>query len=110
MGAASIGATLITGRYLFLCGYPKVRCLLEVEMRYIANKYNNAYDSTIKLKYVDIKLNTYFDSIKEVDHKDLKFEIGHIVRISKFNIFAKGYVAEIVGTFYEKKFQNLKWV
>ena len=105
MGAASIGATLITGRYLFLCGYPKVRCLLEVEMRYIANKYNNAYDSTIKLKYVDIKLNTYFDSIKEVDLKDPKFEIGHIVRISKFNILQKAMLQKLLERFMKKNFK-----
>ena len=44
------------------------------------------------MKPADIKSNTYIDSSKEIKNKDPKFEIGDIVRISKYrNIVAKGY-------------------
>ena len=33
---------------------------------YIVNKYNNTYNSTIKMKLVDVKSSTYIDSIKEI--------------------------------------------
>ena len=57
----------------------------------IVNKYNNTYHSTIEMKSVDIKSNTYVDSSRETNNKDPKFEIGDIVRLSKYkNIFAKG--------------------
>ena len=59
----------------------------------IVNKYNNSYHSTIETKSVDVKSNIYIKSSKEVNEKDSKFEIGDIVRISKYNnIFAKDYV------------------
>ena len=49
------------------------------------------YHSTIKMKPVDVKTNIYIDSSKNINDKDPKFEIGDIVRISKYkNIFAKG--------------------
>ena len=45
------------------------------------------------MKPVDVKSNTYIDSKKEIHYRDLKFKIGDIVRISKYEkIFAKGYV------------------
>ena len=50
----------------------------------IVNKYNNAYHNTIKIKPVDVKSNTYINSSKEINNKDPKFEIGDIVRISKY--------------------------
>ena len=54
----------------------------------IVNKYNNKYHSTIKMKPVDVKSNTYIDYSKEINVKNPKFEIGDIVRISKYkNIF-----------------------
>ena len=41
---------------------------------------------------VAVKSNTYIDSSKENNRKDLKFKIGDIVRISKYeNILAKSY-------------------
>ena len=41
------------------------------------------------MKLVDIKRNTYTNSSKEINDKYLKFNIGDIVRISKYkNIFA----------------------
>ena len=58
----------------------------------IVNKYNNTY-STIKMRPVDVISNTYINSSKEINDKDPKFNIGDIVRISKYkNIFANGYV------------------
>ena len=57
----------------------------------IANKYNNTYNSTMKMKPVDIKSNPYIDSGKEINEKDPKFKIGDTVRISKYKkFFAKG--------------------
>ena len=57
------------------------------------NKYNNTYHRKIKMKLVDVKSSTYVDSIKETNDKDPKFEIGDIVRISKYkNIFEKVYI------------------
>ena len=59
----------------------------------IVKKYNNTYQSTIKMKYIDGKLSTYIESNNEINYKDPKFKIDGIVRISKYkNIFAKGYV------------------
>ena len=103
----------------------------------MVNKYNNTYHSTVKMKPVDVKSSTYIDSSKEINNKDSKFEIGDIVRISKYkNIFAKCYVPnwseevyvikkfkktvpwtyvisdlkgeEIVGTAYETELQQNK--
>ena len=58
----------------------------------IVNKYNNTCHETIKMKPVDVKSSTYINSCKEIDDRDPKFEIGDIVRISKYkNIFGKDY-------------------
>ena len=58
----------------------------------IVNKYNNTYDSTIKMKPVDVKPNTYIDYSKEMNDEDPKFKIGDIVRISKYkNVLVKDY-------------------
>ena len=101
----------------------------------MVNKYDNAYDSPIKMKLVDEKSNTYINSSKETNDRDPKFKIGYIVRISKDkNIFAKGFVRnwseedfgikkvknkvlwtyfisdfegdEIVGTFHERELEK----
>ena len=101
----------------------------------IVDKYNNRYLRTIKMEPVDVEPSTYIDSSKEINDEDPKFEIGDIVRISKYkNIFAKGYVPnwseevfvirkvrntvpwtyvisdlkceKFVGTFYEKELQK----
>ena len=94
------------------------------------NKYKYTYHSTIKMKSIDIKQNTYTQFSKEINDKSPKFKIGDNVKISKFNVFGKGYIPnwseevfiikevkntvpwayaicglngdEIVGTFYEK--------
>ena len=63
----------------------------------IVNKYNNAYQGTIKMKPADVKDNTYIVSIdlhstELHPNKDPKFKVVDHVRISKYkNIFAKGY-------------------
>ena len=58
----------------------------------VFNKYNNTYQSTIKMKPVSVKSSTYSDSSKEINDKNPKFKIGDNVRISKYiYIFAKGY-------------------
>ena len=101
----------------------------------IINKYNNTCHSTVKMKPGNVKSNTYINSSKEINDKEPQFEIGDIVRISKYqNIFEKGYTPnwseedfmikkiqntvpwtyviddlkgeEIVGTFYEKEFHK----
>ena len=59
----------------------------------IVNKYNNSYHNTTRMKPVDVKSSTYIDTCKEINDEDSKFNIGDIVRISKYkNIFGKGYV------------------
>ena len=59
----------------------------------IVNKYNTTCHETIKMKPVDVKSSTYINSCKEIDDRDPKFEIGDIVRISKYkNIFGKDYI------------------
>ena len=58
----------------------------------VFNKYNNTYQSTIKMKPVSVKSSTYSDSSKEINDKNPKFKIGDNVRLSKYiYIFAKGY-------------------
>ena len=57
----------------------------------ILNKYNNTYHSTVKMKPSDVKSNTYIDSSKKIK-KELKFKVGDIVTISKYNnILTNGY-------------------
>ena len=85
------------------------------------------------MKPANVKSSTYIDFSKENYNKDPKFKIGETVRISKYkNSFAKGYTpgwstelfvikkveitvlstyvisdldgAEIIGTFYQKKY------
>ena len=40
----------------------------------IVDKYNNTYNSIIKMKSVDVKSSRYIGSSKENNKKDLKFE------------------------------------
>ena len=53
------------------------------KLDYIANKYNDTQNSTIKMKPVDVKSNSYINSSKEINDEDPKFKIGDTVRISK---------------------------
>ena len=57
----------------------------------IAYKSNNTYHSTIKVKPVDVNTNTYVDFGKQNNKKDLRFKVGDLLRISKYeNTFTKG--------------------
>ena len=59
----------------------------------IVNKYNNTYNSTIKMKPVDVKSSTYIDFGKNINKENPKFKVGDHARLSKHkNIFAKRYV------------------
>ena len=102
----------------------------------IVNEYNNTKHNTIKMKPVDAKNNkrVYID---EHNEKSPRYNVGNIVRISKFkNIFAKGYTPnwskeifivdkindtvpytynlqdlneeEIIGSFYDRELQKTK--
>ena len=62
----------------------------------IVNKYNDTYNSTIKMKPVEVKLSTHIDFNKKNNKEDPRFKIGDNVRTSKYkNIFAKGYVPNL---------------
>ena len=77
------------------------------------NKYNNTYQSTIKMKPVAVKSSTRIDSSKEIDNRDPKFKIDDIVRISKYkNAFAKGYTPNgSEEVFLIKKVKNtVRWI
>ena len=71
------------------------------------------HHSTVKITPVSVKPSTYIESSKEINNKNPKFEIGDIVRISKYkNTVLWTYVIsdfkgeEIVQTFYEKELQK----
>ena len=67
--------------------------LKNVYIDKLVNKYNNTYDSTIKMKPADVKSNTYIDSSKKTNDNNPRFKIGYNVRISKYkSIFADGHV------------------
>ena len=67
------------------------------DLAHIVNKYNNTYNSTIKMKPDDIKSSTYIDFGIENNEKDSKFKVGDHVRISKYkNIFAKRLCFKLV--------------
>ena len=58
------------------------------------HKYNNTYNSTIKMKPVDTNPSTYIDFDKKNGNEGLKFKVGDNVTISKYkNIFAKCYLS-----------------
>ena len=57
------------------------------------NKYYSTYHGTIKMELAFVKVSTCTDDKEKINDQSLKFEIGDIVRISKYkNIFAKGNV------------------
>ena len=61
----------------------------------IVIKYNNTYQSTVKMKPINVKSNTYIDSSKEINGKNLEFKIDDIVKISKYkNVFPNGYAPD----------------
>ena len=56
----------------------------------IANKYNNTYYRTIKMKSIDVKLSAYIDFVFKNNERYPIFNIGNIVRISKYkNVLQK---------------------
>ena len=58
----------------------------------IADEYNNAYHTAIKMIPIDVKDNTYINTDKEINNKDPKFKVGDHVRISKYkSAFTKSY-------------------
>ena len=77
------GKSAIAERFIrTLCIYVNIDKLDD-----IVNKYNNTYNSTIKMTPVDVKSNTYICSSKDINDK---FKIGDIVWISQYkNIFEK---------------------
>ena len=82
--------TLKNKIYKYRTSVPKNVCIDKSDN--IVNKYNNTYYSTIKIKPIDVKSNTYIESSKEINNKNPEFEIGDIVRISRYkNIFVKCY-------------------
>ena len=75
----------------------------------IVNKYNNTYQSTIKMKPVDVTSSKNIASSKEINDEDPKSKIGDIIKISNYkNIFAKGYVLNwSEKVFVNKKVKNI---
>ena len=61
----------------------------------IASKWNNTYDSTIKMKPVDVKSNTYVNFSKKINNKDPQFKIVDIVGISKYKIIFANFLFQI---------------
>ena len=101
----------------------------------IVDKYNNTYHNSIKMKPIDVKSKSHAEYNVDCNDKDPKFKIGDHVRISRHKkVSAKEYALhwseevfvikkvkntvlwtyvimdlnseDIVGTFYEKEFQN----
>ena len=101
----------------------------------IVDKYNNTYHNSIKMKPIDVKSKSHAEYNVDCNDKDPKFKIGDHVRISRHKkVSAKEYAPhwseevfvikkvkntvlwtyvimdlnseDIVGTFYEKEFQN----
>ena len=72
----------------------------------VAERFSRTFQSKI---YKYMTRNTYINfSSQEINDKDLKFEIGDIVRISKYkNIFGKDHVLNwYEKVFGMKKFKN----
>ena len=83
--------------YKYMTSVSKICIFINIyNNTYIYNKYNNTYYSTIKMKPVDVKSNTYINAGKEINNKDPNFEIGDIVRTSKYKFFfANSYVPNL---------------
>ena len=96
----SEGKSIIAERFIRTLKNKSYKCMTSISKNVyidkwddIVNKYNNVYNSTIKVKPVDVKSSTYIDSSNKINVEDPKFKIGDIVRIWKYkNIFAKCYV------------------
>ena len=96
----SEGKSIIAERFIRTLKNKSYKCMTSISKNVyidkwddIVNKYNNVYNSTIKVKPVDVKSSTYIDSSNKINVEDPKFKIGDIVTIWKCkNIFAKCYV------------------
>ena len=60
------------------------------------NKYNNTYNSTIKIKHLDIKWSPYNDSSKELMLKFLNLKLVTLLEYQNTNIFLQN-----VWSFYD---------
>ena len=64
-----------------------------VKLDDIVKKYDNSYQTKIKMKPVDVKPSIYINSSKEINDKDPKVNFGNIVEISRYKkFFPKDYV------------------
>ena len=69
--------------------------------KYIANKYNNTYQKTIKMKHGDVKPSIYIDFNKENNNEGPNIKVGDNDRISKYkNIFVKDYISNWSEEFF----------
>ena len=81
--------TLKNKSYKYMTSVSK--CVYIDKLDDIVNKYNNTYHMTIKMKPDNVNLSTSIDTSIENNDKDPQFQIGDIVRISKYkNILATG--------------------
>ena len=61
----------------------------------IVNKYNNTYQSTIKIKPVDVKSSTYIDSSKENNNKIVNLKLVALLEYQNIKIFLKKFTFQI---------------
>ena len=62
----------------------------------IVNKYDNTYHRTTKMKLVDVNPSMYVDFNKENNMESPIFQVGDLIRISKYNFFLQ--MAVPIGT------------
>ena len=68
-------------------------CILINQMIQLITITCIMYHSTSKMKLVDVQQSMYIDFNKQNKSETANFEVGDIVRISKYkNYFSKGYV------------------
>ena len=71
----------------------------------IVNKYNNTYQSTIKIKPAYVKSSTYIDSSKEINKKDAKLKLVILLEHQNIKKFLQKTVFQIgLKKFLIKKF------
>ena len=87
------GKSAIAERFIrTLCIYVNIDKLDD-----IVNKYNNTYNSTIKMTPVDVKSNTYICSSKDNNDKDAKFiKLVILLEYQNIKIFLKRSHSKLV--------------
>ena len=60
------------------------------------NKYNNPYDSRVKMKSVDIKSSTYIDSGKEINDEGLNLKLMILLEYQNIKTFLQKICFELV--------------